>query len=311
MKKENIFGWVMIGIIIFVVAFAFVKARSINKSTESTPAAVKSGDAISVISLNGVIDAGSSSSFGSSSEITVKDVKTLLNEARSDPSKALIIEINSPGGAVEPTQEIYDAIQQFKKDTGKKVYAWMRGMAASGGYYISCAADKIIAMPTTLTGSIGVIMELVNYQGLFEKIGVKETVIKSGTFKDMGSPVRPMTSEEKNMFQAIINETYQQFFDVVEKARKIPADKLKAIAQGQVFTGLQAKANGLVDATGNFQFVVDTIKKDLNLKGKPRIIRHSVNRSFLSSLFNEKSTLSQLNFLNSLSPIKVEYKFAP
>ena len=311
MKKENIFGWVMIGIIIFVVAFAFVKARSINKSTESTPAAVKSGDAISVISLNGVIDAGNSSSLSSGGDITVKDVKTLLNEARSDPSKALIIEINSPGGAVEPTQEIYDAIQQFKKDTGKKVYVWMRGMAASGGYYISCAADKIIAMPTTLTGSIGVIMEFVNYQGLFEKIGVKETVIKSGAFKDMGSPVRPMTSEEKNMFQAIINETYQQFFDVVEKARKIPVNKLKTIAQGQVFTGLQAKANGLVDATGNFQFVVDTIKKDLNLKGKPRIIRHSVNRSFLSSLFNEKSTLSQLNFLNSLSPIKVEYKFAP
>ncbi len=311
MKKESIFGWVMIGIIIFVVVFAFVKARSVNKGVAQTPATVKSGDAISVISLNGVIGMGSSTSLGSSDEITVKEVQTLLNEARSDPSKALIIEINSPGGAVEPTQEIYDAIEQFKKDTGKKVYIWMRGLAASGGYYISCAGDKIIAMPTTLTGSIGVIMELVNYQGLLNKIGVKEVVIKSGTFKDMGSPVRPMTPEEKKMFQTIIDQTYQQFFNVVEKARHIPPDKLKTIAQGQVFTGIQAKQNGLVDAIGNFQFVVDTIKKDLNLKGTPRIIRHTVKKSFLSALFNEKSVLSQLSILNSLTPVKVEYKFAP
>ena len=311
MKKESIFGWIMIGVIIFVIVFAFVKARSANKSVVQAPVEVKSGDAISVISLNGVIGEDTTSSFGSSDEITVSDVQTLLNEARSDPSKALIIEINSPGGAVEPTQEIYDAIVKFKKDTGKKVYVWMRGMAASGGYYISCAADKIIAMPTTLTGSIGVIMELVNYQGLLNKIGVKETVIKSGTFKDMGSPARPMTPEEKKMFQTIIDQTYQQFFDVVEKARHIPEDKLKTIAQGQVFTGIQAKQNGLVDANGNFQFVVDTIKKDLNLKGTPKIIRHTVRRSFLSTLFNEKSVLSQMSFLNSLTPVKVEYKFAP
>ncbi len=311
MKKESIFGWIMIGIIIFVVVFAFVKARSASEGVTQAPATVKSGDAISVISLNGVIGMGSSTSLGSSDEITVKEVQTLLNEARSDPSKALIIEINSPGGAVEPTQEIYDAIEQFKKDTGKKVYIWMRGLAASGGYYISCAGDKIIAMPTTLTGSIGVIMELVNYQGLLNKIGVKEVVIKSGTFKDMGSPVRPMTPEEKKMFQTIINQTYQQFFSVVEKARHIPPDKLKTIAQGQVFTGIQAKQNGLVDAIGNFQFVVDTIKKDLNLKGTPRIIRHTVKKSFLSALFNEKSVLSQLSVLNSLTPVKVEYKFAP
>jgi len=311
MKKESIFGWIMIGVIIFVVAFAFVKARSVNKSVVQKPAAVKSGDAISVISLNGVIGEDTSSSFGSSNEITVSDVQTLLNEARSDPSKALIIEINSPGGAVEPTQEIYDAILKFKKDTGKKVYVWMRGMAASGGYYISCAADKIVAMPTTLTGSIGVIMELVNYQGLLNKIGVKETVIKSGAFKDMGSPVRPMTPEEKKMFQTIIDQTYQQFFNVVEKARHIPEDRLKTIAQGQVFTGIQAKENGLVDANGNFQFTVNMIKKDLNLKGTPKIIRHTVKRSFLSALFNEKSVLSQLSVLNSLTPVKVEYKFAP
>ena len=309
MKKDSIFGIIVIAFIVFVIVFAFVNGR--KGSTASAPK-VKTGDSISVISLNGVIGEEESSLGTSSSGITISDVKTLLNEAKSDPSKALIIEINSPGGAVEPTQEIYDAIESFKKETGKKVYVWMRGEAASGGYYISCAADKIIAMPTTLTGSIGVIMELVNYEGLLEKIGVKEVVIKSGKFKDMGSPVREMTPQEKKMLQDIIDETYQQFFSVVENARKIPASQLKEIAQGQVFTGIQAKKLHLVDAIGNFQFVVDTIKKDLNLKGTPKIIRHTVKKSILSSLLGEKSSIEkELGIINGLKPMKLQYMMEP
>ncbi len=309
MKKDSIFGIIVVAFIVFVIVFAFVNGR--KGSTASAPK-VKTGDSISVISLNGVIGEEESSLGTSSSGITISDVKTLLNEAKSDPSKALIIEINSPGGAVEPTQEIYDAIESFKKETGKKVYVWMRGEAASGGYYISCAADKIIAMPTTLTGSIGVIMELVNYEGLLEKIGVKEVVIKSGKFKDMGSPVREMTPQEKKMLQDIIDETYQQFFSVVENARKIPASQLKEIAQGQVFTGIQAKKLHLVDAIGNFQFVVDTIKKDLNLKGTPKIIRHTVKKSILSSLLGEKSSIEkELGIINGLKPMKLQYMMEP
>ncbi len=309
MKKDSIFGIIVIAFIVFVIVFAFVNGR--KGSTASAPK-VKTGDSISVISLNGVIGEEESSLGTSSSGITISDVKTLLNEAKSDPSKALIIEINSPGGAVEPTQEIYDAIESFKKETGKKVYVWMRGEAASGGYYISCAADKIIAMPTTLTGSIGVIMELVNYEGLLEKIGVKEVVIKSGKFKDMGSPVREMTPQEKKMLQDIIDQTYQQFFSVVENARKIPASQLKEIAQGQVFTGIQAKKLHLVDAIGNFQFVVDTIKKDLNLKGAPKIIRHTVKKSILSSLLGEKSSIEkELGIINGLKPMKLQYMMEP
>ncbi len=310
MKKDNIFGIIVVSFIAFVIIFALIKGKRQNVSVN---APVKTGDSISVISLNGAIGEGASTSLsGTTSGITVSDVKTLLGEAKSDPSKALIIEINSPGGSVEPTQEIYDAIQQFKTETGKKVYVWMRGEAASGGYYISCAADKIIAMPTTLTGSIGVIMELVNYQELFEKIGLKETVIKSGKYKDMGSPVREMTPEEKKMLQDIIDETYKQFFSTVENARHIPEGKLKEIAQGQVYTGIQAEKLGLVDANGNFQFVVNTIKKDLNLKGKPQIITHTISRSFLYSLLGEKSQLaSELGIISNLKPMKLEYKMQP
>ncbi len=312
MKKDSIFGTMVVAFIVFVIIFAIVKGTGKNSSAVNAPN-VKTGDSISVISLNGVIGEETSASLiGTTGGITVSDVKTLLGEAKSDPSKALIIEVNSPGGAVEPTQEIYDAIEQFKKETGKKVYVWMRGEAASGGYYLSCAADKIIAMPTTLTGSIGVIMELVNYQGLFEKIGLKETVIKSGKYKDIGSPVRQMTPEENKMLQNIIDETYQQFFNTVKNARHIPENQLKEIAQGQVYTGIQAKKLNLVDANGNFQFVVDTIKKDLNLKGKPQIITHTIHVNLLSTLLGEKSQLaSELGIISNLKPMKLEYRMQP
>jgi len=309
MKKDSLFGLIVVSFLIFVVVFAIFKGSSANKGTSASK--IKTGDSISVISLDGEIGESSNPLYGSGNTITVKEVKDLLKQCESDPSKAVIIEVNSPGGAVEPTQEIYDEIKQFKKKTNKKVYVWMRGTAASGGYYISCAADKIIAMPTTLTGSIGVIMELVNYQGLLEKIGVKEVVIKSGKFKDMGSSVRPMTEEEKKMFQNLINETYKQFFDTVQKARNIPADKLKEIAQGQVYTGIDAKKLGLVDATGNFQFVVDMIKKDLNIKGNPRIITHEVHRSIFSLLGENSSFVSQLSVIKGLKPMKLEYMLQP
>jgi nucleoside-triphosphatase THEP1 len=145
-----------------------------------------------------------------------------------------------------------------------------------------------------------------------EKIGLKETVIKSGKFKDIGSPIRDMTPEESKMLQDIIDETYQQFFNVVENTRHIPVDKLKEIAQGQVYTGIQAKKLGLVDENGNFQFVVDMIKKDLNLKGKPNIITHSVHRSFLSNLLSEKAGIEkELSILKNLKPMKLQYIMQP
>lgn len=186
----------------------------------------------------------------------------------------------------------------------------MRSEAASGGYYIACAGDKIVAMPTTLTGSIGVIMRLTNYQGLLEKIGLKETVIKSGTYKDIGSPTRDVTEKEQEMLQEIIDETYAQFFDTVSKARNIPLDDLKNIAQGQIYTGLQAKKLGLVDDLGDLQDTIEIIKKDLNIQGTPIIIIHETKQSILS-LLNFKSNIPELNLLNNLKPVKLEYIMIP
>lgn len=304
MKKDRVFGIIVLSVIIFVIVFAIFKGRAQYAHPATKP--VKTGNSISLINLEGVIGGDSLNSQGVSAE----GVKELLDEAKSDPSRALIISIDSPGGAVEPTQEIFNAIQRFKKETGKKVYISMRSEAASGGYYIACAGDKIIAMPTTLTGSIGVIMELINYQGLINKIGLKETVIKSGKYKDIGSPVRQMTQEEREMLQSIINETYNQFLDTVSKSRHIPIDKLKSIAQGQVYTGIQAKKLGLVDDLGDLQDTINIVKKDLNIKGTPQIITHKKERSILS-LLKTKSDIPELEILKGLKPLKIEYIMLP
>lgn len=304
MKKDRAFGVVIFVVIIFVIVFAIFKGGT--QHTTSTTESVKTGDNISLINLEGVIGADSLQGKG----ISADDVKELLSEAKSDPTRALIISIDSPGGAVEPTQEIFNAIQRFKEETGKKVYISMRNVAASGGYYIACAGDKIIAMPTTLTGSIGVIMELMNYQELLNKIGVKETVIKSGKYKDIGSPIREMTQEEKAMLQSLIDETYNQFLDTVSKSRHITIDKLKSIAQGQIYTGIQAKKLGLVDDLGDLQDTINIVKKDLNIKGTPDIITHKKERSIFS-LLESKSNMPELEILKNLKPLKIEYIMTP
>ncbi len=304
MEKNKIFGIIIFILIIFVVLFSIFKSNTPTPSAFTNP--VRTGDNISLIKIEGTIGTSTLGEQG----ISPDNIKELLNEAKSDASKALIIQIDSPGGAVEPTQEIYNNIQQFKKETGKKVYISMRSEAASGGYYIACAGDKIIAMPTTLTGSIGVIMRLINYQGLLEKIGLKETVIKSGTYKDIGSPTRDITEEEQKMLQEIIDETYTQFFDIVFKARNIPLDDLKNIAQGQIYTGIQAKRLGLVDDLGDLQYTIEIIKKDLNIQGTPIIIIHEKKQSILS-LLNFKSNIPELNLLNNLKPVKLEYIMIP
>ncbi len=304
MEKNKIFGIIIFILIIFVVLFSIFKSNTHTPSAFTNP--VRTGDNISLIKIEGTIGTSTLGEQG----ISPDNIKKLLNEAKSDASRALIIQIDSPGGAVEPTQEIYNNIQQFKEETGKKVYISMRSEAASGGYYIACAGDKIIAMPTTLTGSIGVIMRLTNYQGLLEKIGLKETIIKSGIYKDIGSPTRDITEEEQKMLQDIIDETYTQFFDTVFKARNIPLDDLKNIAQGQIYTGIQAKRLGLVDDLGDLQDTIEIVKKDLNIQGTPIIITHEKKQSILS-LLNFKSNIPELNLLNSLKPVKLEYIMIP
>jgi len=307
MKRNKIGGIIFTIFIIVVIAVSIIQSNRGKVSVEEE-VTIGKGNNISLIELEGTI-AGSSSLMGDGI-ISPQEVESLLNEAKKDSSSALIISINSPGGSVEPTQEIYNSIERFKEKSGKKVYVWMKEVAASGGYYLSCGADKIVAMPTTLTGSIGVIMNLVNSEELLKKIGVSLYTIKSGKYKDMGSISRPLTNEERAIFQNIIDESYNQFLKVVSEGRNIPLDQLKNLAQGQVFTGIKAKEVGLIDEIGDLEDTIALVKKDLNLKGEPKIITHKRRVSFFSLLENV-IPYTQLDLLKSLKPLTIEYLMVP
>jgi protease-4 len=184
--------------------------------------------------------------------------------------KAIILRINSPGGAVGPTQEIYREVQRTAET--KKVVASLGGVAASGGYYIAAAAKKIVANPGTITGSIGVIMEFVRFEDLLNKIGITLEVLKSGEFKDIGSPHRKLTARDKDLISALIADIQKQFVEAVANGRDLSLEKTREIADGRIFSGAQAKALGLVDVLGNFQDAVELAKNLATIKGDVTLV---------------------------------------
>ncbi len=219
------------------------------------------------------------------SEETVKQIKEYANDKSI---KAIIIRIDSPGGAVAPSQEIHDAILAARQK--KKVVASMATLGASGGYYIAVAADKIICNPGTLTGSIGVIMNLMNVQELMGKIGVQPMVVKSGEFKDTGSAFRPMTEREKKVVQDMIDDVYGQFVTAVAKGRNMTEEKVRVLADGRVYTGNQAKNNGMVDALGGMEEAVKLTAQLAGISGEPALVRHVEKMLWLKEIMSEKMT---------------------
>ena len=223
-----------------------------------------------VIKIRGVIEETQDSPWSSNQNASTVAAK--IRELADDKeTKALILDINSPGGTVASVQDIYNAITYFKSKD-KHVVALFRDVAASGGYYIATAADKIVAQPGTITGSIGVIMQGMNVSPLLEKLGVSVKPIKSAKHKDIGSPYREMTEEEQQLLQDMINDTYAQFFNAVKQARTtIPEEKLRLYADGRVWTGSQAKALGFVDELGGMETAKNLLEeltgiKDIKLK---------------------------------------------
>jgi protease IV len=184
---------------------------------------------------------------------------------------AVILRIDSPGGGVAASQEIYEAAKRVR-ERGKFVIASMGSVAASGGYYIACAADTIMANPGTTTGSIGVIMEMMNATELLNKIGVRFDVIKSGRYKDSGSPFRPMTDDDRKYFQGYVDNAYEQFVEVVATERHLDKSEVLKLADGRVFTGQQAVETRLIDLTGTYQEALALAAKVTNIEGKPRVV---------------------------------------
>ena len=257
----------------------------------------------------------SSLSSGGSGKIGVIEIEGAITDMKEamedvvkfkedDSIKGVILRINSPGGAVGPTQEIYSEIKKLKQS--KKVYVSMGSVCASGGYYLAVTGEKVYASPSTITGSIGVIMQQTVVEDLMKKIGVEANTIKSGPLKDTGTPFRKMRDDERKYLQGVIDSIYEQFVNDVAEGRKMPVDKVKQLADGRIYTGLQAKDTGLIDNIGTFYDVVDDMQKDLGIHGKPSLVYGKRPFSFLRWLIS--SAVQDVIFKNTSQPVQFLYK---
>ena len=244
MKKRAI-------IISLVIILALLASILIPITLIPRPVVVK----IAVISLSGTITTGDSSLF-SGSTITPGLVRDYLTRAKADKAvKAIVLRIESSGGEIEPCQEILAEIERVKET--KTIVVSMGGIAASGGYYISTQADKIVALPTTMTGSIGVISQATNIEGLLEKLGIQIEIFKGGKYKDMLWGFRELTPEEEEIMQGMVDEYYQHFINVVAEGRGLSQEEVRNLATGQPYTGTKAKELGLVDELGDLNTAIN------------------------------------------------------
>ncbi len=256
MKQKRII--IGLGVIAGLLIFFFVLLFFIGRYLGAKPGRFAFGDKIAIVEIRGVITQSSGI------------IEELHLHLEDEGVKAIILRIDSPGGGVGPSQEIHREILKIKSK--KKVITSMGSVAASGGYYIACASDLIVANPGTITGSIGVLMQFSNLEELLKKIGIKGVVLKSGEHKDIGSPLREMTPEEKKMMQEVLDNVHQQFIQAVAEGRKLDYSKVVQIADGRIITGEQAKNFGLVDKMGNLQDTIDITAEMVGIKGKPNVL---------------------------------------
>jgi protease IV len=243
-----------------------------------------------------------------------REVVSQIVDYRNDPSiGAIILRIDSPGGSVGPSQEIYSEVLKTRKV--KKIVASLGSVAASGGYYIASPASHIVANPGTLTGSIGVIMAFSNVEELIQKIGLKPMVIKAGKFKDAGSVVRPMTDEENVLLQSVVDDVHNQFIEAISTGRELSIEDVKKVADGRIFSGRQALEYKLVDQLGGFEDSLEFLKKSLQLTKRPSVVFPEKESSLLDFLLENKlagalsQSLGQLTFpkLQFLIPLGLQF----
>lgn len=240
---------------------------------------------IVVLEVNGVIQDGEDTgALLAVSGYNHQSFLRMIEQAKNDDTvKAIVLRVNSPGGGVVESAEIHDRLLKLKKETKKPIYVSMGSMAASGGYYISTAGDKIFASPETITGSLGVIMQSLNYEGLAKKYGVELVTIKSGPYKDIMNPARKMTEEEKEILQQLIRNSYEGFVKVISEGRHLPESEVRKIADGRIYDGRQAKQLKLIDEFGYLDDTIAALKKDHHL-ADAQVVKYTNEFSF-SSLF--------------------------
>jgi protease-4 len=257
-----------IALVLFAVVIAIVAVAMSNSGWSFAP----SGNRVALVKLQGVIY---------DSEATIKRLKRFGDD---DRVKAIVVRVDSPGGGVAASQEIYQELKRLREEKGKKIVVSMGSVAASGGYYVACAADHVVANPGTVTGSIGVIAEWYNYGELLDWAGLKPEVVKSGALKDIGSPVRPLSDEERRVLQSMIDQLYNQFVGVVAEARNgrkgLDEARVRALSDGRVFTGAEALENGLVDELGNERTAVLAAARLAGIEGEPAVVEPPAEKSF-------------------------------
>lgn len=278
-------------LVFFLIIFAVIALLSLMLTFSHK---VPLGEKVALIRVTGIII----------------DSTTIIEElkeyAKDSSIKAIVLRIDSPGGAVAPSQEIHEEIIKAKQN--KKIIVSMGTVAASGGYYISAPADRIVANAGTLTGSIGVIMELPNIEGLMKKIGVETQIVKSGKHKDIASVFRSLTPEEKQILQTVLDDVHNQFIIAVAEGRGMKFEDIKNIADGRIFTGRMAKDIGLVDELGNLQDAIMLAGKLTGIKGEPKVITKKEEFSVFNLL---KGQLPDNLIGNVFSGIQLKYLFTP
>lgn len=317
MKKNNGKRWIAVAIaLLLFVASSIVSNRSdkisekqadklkneyLNQfnpfSATANKNIVEDGDKknkIALISYEGAIGDG---------EVYDSFMEQLDDIYEDDSVKGVIMQVNSPGGAVYNSEQIANKIKEIQTDKKIPVFTVMKTMAASGGYYISAPTDKIYASNETLTGSIGVIMSSRSFQGLFEKYGIKEQNITTGKMKDAGSLGKDMTDEQKKYFQDLINSSFDRFIKVVSQGRSMKEDQVRKLADGRVYDGAQAKNNGLVDKIGNLDDAIEDMKKDYKLNN-PEVFEYEGSDYSLKKLFSKAQNLVEKNSSSDLSVLK-------
>lgn len=291
MKKNPLLLLLGISGAFFLVFIVFVMFAlgSFVKDGARSPIHLGANENIGILPINGAIMDGT------------KILKQLKKLEEDDSIKGIIVRINSPGGAVAPSQEIHDAILTVRK--AKPVIASFDSLAASGGYYVAVATQKIVTNPGTLTGSIGVIMDFINLSDLYKWAKVERYNLKSGKFKDTGNDARPMTPEERELMQGTINNVYGQFVKAVATGRNLPEDKVRELADGRIYTGEQAFQLGLADKLGGLEVAVELMKELAGIKGKPELVYPEPKRKKFLDAFVEglsKNLISAV--VNQLKP---------
>lgn len=250
-----------------IAAALFVLVFVLTMLVTGKPGIGDQGAKIAIVPIEGTI----------SSDLAEHTVRQLTKYGDDPSIQAIVLRIDSPGGGVAPAQEIYQEIKRLRAK-GKLMVASLGSLAASGGYYVACAVDRIFANPGTITGSIGVIIHLANAEELLRKVGVESTVIQSGPFKDSGTPTRTLRAEERQVFQTVVDDVHQQFVEVVAQGRNLPEAAVRQVADGRIYSGRQAKDLNLVDELGTLQDAVAHAATAVGIVGKPKLVQEGPER---------------------------------